>query len=107
MITRQDVDNLCVLARIGISDAERDELTSDLEKILEYVEQVKSVTMPAEGDMNISKHISQDENILTKNVTRDDTDAYPFKKYTDVIMNALPDKSDGYARVQRVLGVGE
>lgn len=42
-LSKQDVEHIALLARLGLSEAEKEKFASQLSSILEYVEQLKEV----------------------------------------------------------------
>ena len=93
MITREEIDNLCALSRIGATDTEKDALLTDLENILGYVQQVADVDVP-EGTLPA---------YMVSNVMRQDTDAYPPKTFTDALLDQAPAREGDFVKVQKVL----
>jgi len=93
MITREEIDNLCALSRIGATDTEKDALLTDLENILGYVQQVADVDVP-EGTLPA---------YMVSNVMRQDTDAYPPKAFTDALLDQAPAREGDFVKVQKVL----
>jgi aspartyl-tRNA(Asn)/glutamyl-tRNA(Gln) amidotransferase subunit C len=93
MITREEIDNLCTLSRIGATDAEKDALLKDLENILGYVQEVADVVVP-EGTLPA---------YMVSNVMRDDSNAYPPKTFTNALLNQAPAREGDFVKVQKVL----
>lgn len=93
MITREEIDNLCALSRIGATDAEKDALQKDLENILGYVGQVADVEIPA--------HIESMD--MVKNVMRPDMDPYPAHAFTEALLDEAPHREGDFVKVQKVL----
>lgn len=93
MITREEIDNLCTLSRIGATDAEKDALQKDLENILGYVQQVADIEVPAD-----TKPL-----YAVANVMRADADPYPPKTFTDKLLDQAPARDGDFVKVQKVL----
>lgn len=91
-INKSDVEHVAKLARIKISEEEKENLTEDLGEILNYVEELESA--PTENVVSISQ-ISNLENIA-----RDDEIA-PSLAINKVLENA-PDKKDNFIKVKKV-----
>ena len=83
-ITREELENLCTLARLEVPEEEKEKLRKDLEEILGYVSELKEVQDIA----------SAPEYSLT-NVMREDTDPIPPGTFPLV---------DGYLKVKKILG---
>lgn len=68
MITTQDVEKLATLARIKLTDADKESLTKEFGSILAYVDQLKKadVKLDAEGRVGSVKNVMRpDESIDT------------------------------------------
>lgn len=94
MLTKEDIENLGVLARIAVSPAEQEGLAKDLDAVLGYVSEVSRVAtkedvIPRVGDI--------------KNVMREDTDVYPGGGFTEMILANAPDTEGGYVKVKQIL----
>jgi len=91
-IKKEDVEHVAKLARIKISDEEKEKFTEDLGKILNYVEELNAA--PTEGVIPVAQ-ISNLENIA-----RDDTitESLPNEK---VLENA-PEKDGKFIKVKKV-----
>lgn len=91
-LSRGDVEHVAKLARIKVSEEEKENLTEDLGKILNYVEELESA--PTEGVIPIAQ-ISNLENIA-----RDDT-IVPSLSNEKVLENA-PEKDGKFIKVKKV-----
>ncbi|HEX2033877.1 MAG TPA: Asp-tRNA(Asn)/Glu-tRNA(Gln) amidotransferase subunit GatC [Chloroflexota bacterium] len=92
-LTPEDVDHVAALARLGISDAERQRFAEQLSSILEHFEALRALDTEA---------ISPTAQVLPlQNVMRADVVA-PSLDVDQVLANA-PRRQDGYFRVQAVL----
>ncbi|MFT7557454.1 MAG: aspartyl-tRNA(Asn)/glutamyl-tRNA(Gln) amidotransferase subunit C [Planctomycetota bacterium] len=92
-ITREQVDGLCALARMALSDTEKQELTADLDNILGYVSMIEAVDAPEELS----------DRYMVQNIVRGDIDPYTPREFTDVLVAAMPKKQGGYLEVQNIL----
>jgi aspartyl-tRNA(Asn)/glutamyl-tRNA(Gln) amidotransferase subunit C len=87
----KDVENLAELARIELTETEKEELLADMGSILGYVKQVESVEV---GDIK--------EQHTLYNVWREDVDdTREFSK--DLIIKQFPDSQDGFLKVKKIL----
>ena len=93
MITREEIDNLCALSRIGATDTEKDALLKDLENILGYVQQVADIQVPEDTKpfYNVA------------NVMREDKDPYAPKTFTEKLLDQAPAREGDFVKVQKVL----
>ena len=68
MISKEEVDNLAALARLELSDAEKEGLQKDISNILEYVGQVSAVSIQDGGAPVVPAN--QLHNVLREDVIR-------------------------------------
>lgn len=92
-ISRQDVQHVARLARLGLEDAEIDRLASELDHILD--------AMQALAQLDTSAIPPTAQVIPLRNVMRDDV-ARPSWPIEDILRNA-PATRDGYFLVPPVL----
>lgn len=92
MITKKDIQDLASLARIKIEDAEAESLTSEIDSILDYVSQVK----------NISVSSIKEASIL-KNVMRDDLVTHKAGEFTETLLSSAPEREGNYLKVKKIL----
>lgn len=93
MLTREEVDHVAFLARLGLSDAEREQLRLQLGSILDYMrvlERLDTAAIPPTAQV-----------IPLRNVMRDDT-VRPSLPVAEVLANA-PAREEDYFRVAPVL----
>lgn len=93
MITREDIDKLAILARIDISDTEKESLRGDIDSILAYVGQVQ----------NLQVEVGKDVPVL-HNVMRDDVVTHTSSEYTEDLLNLAPAREGNYLKVKKILG---
>ena len=93
MITIAEIDNLAALARIKLDDGEKAALQKDIGAILEYVKQVK----------NISVAQSTPEETGLVNVFREDENPHESGLYTDALLAAAPRREGQYIKVKKIL----
>lgn len=93
-LTIADVEHVAALARLGLTDAEKERLLDDLSSILGHINALSELDTDA---------ISPTAQVLELvNVLRDDIPV-PSLSRTEVLMNA-PRSSDGFFEVDAVLG---
>lgn len=92
-IDTKDVEHLAGLARIAISDSEKELLRHDLEDILAYVSQVKEVGYdvgaPEAGEL--------------RNVMRADGNPHESGMFTEDLLSAAPTREDNRVFVKKIL----
>jgi aspartyl-tRNA(Asn)/glutamyl-tRNA(Gln) amidotransferase subunit C len=93
LISLEDVDHVATLARLGLSQSERETLRTQLSSILAYVETL--------SELDTSTVTPASQVIRLENVKRPDTRRAGLS-LEDVMANA-PDRQDDYFRVPAVL----
>ena len=91
-IGEKDIENLADLARMKLTEAERETLGKDLNNILGYVESIQSV------EANTSLN-----DTLVDTVLREDTEVYESGVYTDAVLEEAPQSENGYVKVPKIL----
>lgn len=89
----KDVEHLAGLARIEVSDSEKEVLRHDLEEILAYVSQVTKVTAelgaPTAGEL--------------RNVMREDGEPHEPGMFTEDILKQAPSREGNRVLVKKIL----
>ena len=93
MVNIQDVEKLAQLARIDISEGEKEELLNDLRGILDYIDQVRAVSVD----------IGEREAGEVRNVMREDANPHESGVYTEKILASAPATENGYVKVKQIL----
>ena len=93
LISLEDVDHVATLARLGLSQAERETMRRQLSSILAYVESLRELDT---SDVSPSSVILRIENISRPDVHE------PGLSIVEVMANA-PDRQDDYISVPAVL----
>lgn len=97
-ISKEQVEQIAVLARLELSDAEVEKYQTELSHILGYVDTIQKADV---------KDVEPTANVTGfKNVYRAD-EKNPSKLTREEILSNAPDKKDGYIKVKSVLGNGE
>ena len=91
MISKDDIKHLAKLARIRISEDEAENMTKEIDSILEYVSQVKNISGKAE------------EKPILKNVMREDIVTRNAGEYTEDILKLAPSREGNYIKVKKIL----
>lgn len=87
-----DIKKLALMARVDMSDVELESMANEFDPILAYVSQVQEVEQS-----NIKP------NYILENVMREDIVTNPKGKYTDKIVEQMPDSQDGFLKVKQIL----
>ena len=93
MLSREEVEHIARLARLGLSEAEREIFQSQLSDILENFDILQELDT---GDIPPTAHVIEMENVI-----RDDEVA-PSLARDDILANA-PRQENGFFRVRAVL----
>lgn len=93
MITKEEIEKLADLARISLSDSEKESLRKDIDGILEYVGEIKK----AENSE------SEPWEPAVQNVMREDLPTTKSGEYTEVLVNSAPKHQGDYVKVKKIL----
>ncbi len=93
-VTLKDVEHIAGLAKLEFSDAEKEKLMHQMNKILEYMDQLNSLDTSAIEPLS---HV-----IELSNVFRED-EVKPGVTTEDALKNA-PDRNDRFFKVPKVIG---
>ena len=93
-LSKEQVEHIADLARIGLSDEEKGKLQEDLGAVLEYVEKLDKVDVSA---VKPTAHISGLEN-----ETREDENGSSHADAKELVQMAQ-DTKDGYVKVRQIL----
>ncbi len=93
MLQRNDVEHLALLARIELSEEEKDEFTHELDSVLSYVSEISKVTTEADAIPKVGE---------LRNVMRSDDNVSPGGEFTDAILKNAPATEDGYLKVKQI-----
>lgn len=92
-ITREEVEHVARLARLALSEEEREKMRAQLDAILTYIDKLNELdTSQAEPTSHV---------IPMNNVFRDDV-VRPSLSQEEALVNA-PDRHDAFFRVPRIL----
>lgn len=97
MLTKKEVEKIAELARLGISEKEKEKFAEDLSLVLGYVNKLSEVNVekvePMTGGTNLESVVRKDDD--SKDIADD--------KMKAGILNAAPDKENGYFKVPSIL----
>lgn len=94
MIEIKDIEKLAELSRIALEEGEKESLRKEIDSILEYVGQIKSIS----ADVGDKKEAG-----LLRNVMREDTLPNPVGENTEALVAEMPKKSGNYLKVKKIL----
>jgi|SRR3989344_6924215 len=94
MVSRAEVKNLAVLARLELPEAEAEKLRQDLESILGYVARLKIETIALSRAPQVRA--------LSDNTLRADTAPHQAGIHTERLLAASPATRDGYLAVKPI-----
>jgi aspartyl/glutamyl-tRNA(Asn/Gln) amidotransferase C subunit len=98
MLERKDIDNLANLARIALSEAEKDKLQKDMESILGYIGELQKAPSFAEASEG------KPGNHYLRNVMREDVEPFEAGANTEAILSQAPKRRGDYFVVKKILG---
>lgn len=95
MLTKDDVNNLANLARVDLTEEEKDKLQKDMESILGYISELQKAPNVTESHQSGSYHL--------KNVMRSDDNPYDPGVNTEKILEEAPKRRDNLFAVKKIL----
>jgi len=94
MLEIKDIEKLAKLARIELTQEEKERLLKEIDPILGYVAQLKEVSSKMEGTPKALEH---------RNIMRDDVNPTETASNTDVLVEDMPESQDNYLKVKKIL----
>lgn len=92
-LTVSDVDRISDLAKLKLSETEKESLLVDMNKILEYVEMINEVDL---SDVQPTTHVQHTENVFREDEIK------PYKDFKAILKNA-PEKIGNFYKVPKVV----
>ncbi|KAA0208237.1 MAG: Asp-tRNA(Asn)/Glu-tRNA(Gln) amidotransferase subunit GatC [Ignavibacteriaceae bacterium] len=92
-VTIKDVEDIAVLAKLRFSEDEKQKLQKDMNKILEYIDELNELDLT---NVEPLENINDTENVVRKD------EAEPWLTTEEALSNA-PDKTGRYFKVPKVL----
>ncbi len=96
MISREDIEGLAKLARLSLSDKEKEVLKNDVSNILEYIGQVTAVVGDGFGPIAPLHH-----NSMREDIPRADKDQLTGKE--EAIRAQFPKRDSNYNVVRKII----
>lgn len=93
-ITISEIEKLAVLARVGLTETEKESLAGEMSAILEYVKQLDEVDVSSvEPTSQVSglANVSRTDEIVACNIEREE------------LLSNTPDTENGFIKVKQVL----
>lgn len=94
MLEIKDIEKLAKLARIKLSDEEKERLLKEIDPILGYVNQLKEVSSTLSGDKKPGDH---------RNIMKDDSNPNNPGFVTDEVVKNMPESQNNYLKVKKIL----
>lgn len=101
MLKKEDIEYLSTLARITISDEEKDSFATQLDSVLSYVSDISKVSTTEAA--NFTDATPFERAGVLRNVMRADDNVSEGGKYTADILANAPDTEDGYVKVRKII----
>lgn len=95
MLTKNDIDNLANLARIDLTEEEKNKLQKDMESILGYVSELQDAPNVTESHQSDSYYL--------KNVMRADDNQNEPGANSEKILDEAPKRRDNLFVVKKIL----
>lgn len=95
MISKENVEHIAKLARIELTEEEKEKFAKELSSILDYVGQLNKV------DTKNIKPISQVTGL--ENVTREDNPKSKTRDLRSKLLKEAPSKKDNHFKVSKIL----
>ena len=92
MITKEEIEHLAKLSRIELLPNEAENLSKEVDSILDYVGQINEVS----GD--IKRTVPK-----LRNVMREDVVTNTSGEYTEKLLNNAPSREGNYLKVKKIL----
>ncbi|MHB1316485.1 MAG: Asp-tRNA(Asn)/Glu-tRNA(Gln) amidotransferase subunit GatC [Minisyncoccota bacterium] len=93
MIEKKDIEKLALLARIEVSEEEKEALAKSIESILGYVGQVTSVSEKAGTTTPVLVNVMRDDEVLNTP-----------GEFTEALLSNAPHRDGNYLEVKKILG---
>lgn len=94
MISKEDITKLAGLARIDLSESEKEKLAKDVSNILGYVDQIKTVAATVSNDKAAGD---------LRNVMREDVVVKESGMNTETLLAEAPAREGNYLKVKKIL----
>lgn len=106
MITKEEVQHIAKLARLGLTKKEIEKFQNELSSILDYVEKLKEVDVLKVEPTSHSikpKRIKSYVPGKVENVNREDKESEKGETKSEKLLNLAPETKKGYLKVKSIL----
>lgn len=87
----KDIEKLAELAKIDLTEEEKEKLLKDLDSILGYVEQIKEVEVPEARPEYDNKNVWREDKIEERDFSK------------EIITKQFPDSQDDFVKVKKIM----
>ena len=94
MITKEEVEKIAKLARLGLEEKEIEKLQKELSSVLDYFDKLKKV--------DTSKIEPTTHSVIVENVYREDKTVGTESDTKNNLREAAPDKKGGFIKVKSI-----
>jgi len=94
MLEIKDIEKLATLARIKLSESEKESFLKEIGPILGYVTQLQEVSSKMVGTPNAGKH---------RNISRSDDAFSESGLHTKALVSEMPESEGDYLKVKKIL----
>ena len=95
MITKKEVEHIAKLARLGLTEEEKEKMQKELSSVLGYMEKLK--------ELDISKVEPTSYSIKIENVMREDQSKEKKLETRKKLIEMAPEKKEGYLKTKSIL----
>ena len=101
IIDDETMENVCILAKLSLSEEEKEKAKAEMQKMLDYVEKLDELDT---SEVEPMSHIFQDENVFREDVvTNGDNKEAMLANACAVLANA-PKAKEGQYQVPKTIG---
>lgn len=99
LMKREDIEHLALLARIELTEQEKESLEGELSSIVSYVSTVSDIVS---DDVDSAPEVGVRHNIFRKDEVTNEAD-----EYTDDILAEMPETDGRFLKVKKILQMDE
>lgn len=108
MLTKKEVEHIAFLAKLGLTEEEKEKFRKELSAILDYVAKLNEVETkdvePMAGGTNLLNITREDKPLFeTKEEGALEKEEIEAIKEAAELINVAPHKQDGYVKVKKIL----
>jgi aspartyl-tRNA(Asn)/glutamyl-tRNA(Gln) amidotransferase subunit C len=96
MISKEEVEHIAKLARLGLTEKEIERFQKELSAILNYIEKLKEVDI---SKVEPTSHSIEMENVMRGDIEKPKTKNQKSKK----LLELAPETKEGYLKVKSIL----